>query len=502
MAQVSKLFYTFAGRNQSKIRMKMKKLVLTAIMVSVSMVLFAQQKTSKDYIIKTKNVTAPIEEWAEGMNEESSTANAPARDFISTHFPYYSLCDWKAGMRFMVLPEKYDLIVRTFTDATNDREVSSVPLRYKILVYDGFVEKDKSTNGRARMNFHLESTGAKYYYEIPSGSFADYCYGKKGVPTLAYLGDVDIALETLVGKKVFTKTKHYRIDTDNQDGSEDYEVGDREEVEIVAVGVGTRSFPVKIIVENEDGKQFYQNVAISKTNCGMRDDEFIMDNARHLFSNSFELEDDIMMLSDNYRDYIGKIVHTRSTTKMLNEAQTRNVNIISQTGFQIMEIRPLPQKGMIALTLKNTTTSGLYYKNVRFASYLKPGEEAVEGEELFGKLFALGEGKQIETSTATRAAIRAGRVTVGMSEDEVLMVMGDPEAETTNKAGNKVWRCRTPGSGKVLAVEFGKDGRVKSAEVDRAASDNKKGTTRKTTTRRKTTAKNNSWQKKNGTPVK
>ena len=477
----------------------MKKLILTTGLALMAMVVFAQQKTAKDYIVKTSNVKMAVTEEVGNALVDTATAKAPARDYISTHFPFHSLCDWQPGMRFMVLPEKYDLIVKTFSDYNTNKEVSSVPLRHKIMVYDGFIEKDKSSNGHARMNFHLEENGARYFYEIPVGSFADYCYDKKGVPTLAYLGDVDIAQDVLVGKKVFTKAKYYRIDTDAQDGFEEYIVSDREEVEIVAVGVGTRSYPVKIIVQDKNGKQFYQNVAISKTNCGMRDDEFIKDEEKFLFSNSFELEDDIMMLSDNYRDYIGKVVHTRYLTKMLNEKQTRNVNIISQSGFQIMEMRPLPQAGMMALVLKSTQTAGMYYKNVRFASSYKAGEEPAEGEELFGKLFALGEGKQIETSTATRAAIREGRVTIGMTEDEVLMVMGDVESESTNKAGNKVWRSRTPGSGKVLVIEFGRDGRVMKAEVDRTTAA-KKSTSRKTS-RKKTTSKKTSWQDKNGTPI-
>lgn len=481
----------------------MKKLILTTSLALMAVSAFAQEKTAKDYIVKTNNVkkTAVVES-SEGT--DSVVAKETARDFISEHFRYQSLCDWTPGMRFMVLPEKYDLIVKTFTDAITGKEVSSVPLRQKIMVYQGVQEE--TSNGHARMNFVCEEDGKSYFYEIPSGSFSDYCYGKMGVPTLAYLGDVDIAIENLLGKTVYTKAKYYQRDTSyDSDGVEEVAIDDRMEVKIKAIGVGTRSFPVKIIVEDENGNQFFQNVAISKTNSGMRDDEFIMDNAKHLFANSFELEDDIMMLSDNYRDYIGKVVHTRYRTKMLNEAQTKNQNIISQSGFQIMEIKPMAQKNYLTLTLKSTTTAGIYYKDVKFASDYKPGEEAVEGEDLFGKLFALGEGKQIETSTATRAAIRAGRVTVGMTEDEVLMVMGDPETETVSAQGNKIWRCRTPGTGKVLAIEFGKDGRVRSAEVDRTAGSNKTAATKKkTTATRKTTksSSSNSWQKKNGTPLK
>ena len=79
------------------------------------------------------------------------------------------------------------------------------------------------------------------------------------------------------------------------------------------------------------------------------------------------------------------------------------------------------------------------------------------------------------------------------------MVMGDVESESTNKAGNKVWRSRTPGSGKVLVIEFGRDGRVMKAEVDRTTTA-KKRTSRKTSSK-KTTSKKTSWQDKNGTPI-
>ena len=38
-------------------------------------------------------------------------------------------------MKFMVLPEKYDLIVKTFCEASTGNEVSSMSLRHKIMVY-------------------------------------------------------------------------------------------------------------------------------------------------------------------------------------------------------------------------------------------------------------------------------------------------------------------------------------------------------------------------------
>ena len=115
-------------------------------------------------------------------------------------------------MKFMVMPEKYDMVVKTFRDpAQNGREVSSMTLRHKIMIYKGHTE---GSDGHAHINFLCQDDNKMYYYEVPNGTFEDYCYGKMGVPTLAYLGDVDIAREMLIGKTLFTKTTLFRIDTE------------------------------------------------------------------------------------------------------------------------------------------------------------------------------------------------------------------------------------------------------------------------------------------------
>ena len=275
----------------------MKKVILTALMALVFLVVSAQENS---YIVKTRNVkkgvTPELGTDLEALMQQEETA----ADFIGQNFKFYSLCDWEEGMKFMVLPEKYDLVVKTFTDASTGKEVSSMPLKHKIMIYKGHTE---GPDGHAHVNFVCQDNGKNYYYEIPSGSFEDYCYSKTGVPTLAYLGDVDIARDKLMGKTLYTKTQFYRIDTDyDSDGFQDVIVDKDMEVKVTAIGVGTRSFPVKIIVEDKDGNEFYQNVAISKTNCGMRDDEFVTDNAKYLFKNSFELVDDIMAVNSyNYK---------------------------------------------------------------------------------------------------------------------------------------------------------------------------------------------------------
>ena len=178
---------------------------------------------SNSYIVKTKGVkksaqTHMQDELAEAQQDEEEAS----QDFISQNFKYHSLCDWEKGMKFMVMPEKYDLVVKTFTDASTEKEVSSMTLKYKIMVYQGH---DESKDGHARINFICQDNGKPYYYEIGYGTFDDYCFQKTGVPTLAYLGDVDIAKEKLMDKTLFTKTKHYRIDTEyDGEGYQDVEV--------------------------------------------------------------------------------------------------------------------------------------------------------------------------------------------------------------------------------------------------------------------------------------
>ena len=209
----------------------MKRTLLATCMAFLMVTAYAQNS----YIVKTSGVLEGTR--LETLNQEEETAI----DFISQNFKFQSLCDWQEGMKFMVIPGEYDMVVKTFTDAATDKDVSSVKLRHKIMVYMGH-EEDK--DGHERINFRCQDDQRKYYYEIPSETFEDYCYNNLGVPTLAYLGDVDIAREKLVGKQVYTKTQFYRVDTEmDGDGYLDVVVDKDVPVTVKAVGVGTRDFP-------------------------------------------------------------------------------------------------------------------------------------------------------------------------------------------------------------------------------------------------------------------
>jgi hypothetical protein len=458
----------------------MKRMVCTAFMALVFLAVSAQENP---YIVKTRGakksaMTQMADELAEAQQEAED-----AKDFIGQNFRFYSLCDWKEGMKFMVMPEKYDLVVKTFTDAATGKEVSSMPLKYKIMVYKGHHE---SSDGHSRIDFECQDNGKKYYYEIPSGSFEDYCYQKTGVPTLAYLGDVDIAREKLMGRTLYTKTQYYRIDTEyDGEGYQDVMVDKDMEVTVTAVGVGSRNYPVKIIVEDKDGNEFFQNVAISKTNSGMRDDEFIMDEAKYLFGNSFELVDDIMAINSyNYRVYIGKIIHTKYPTKMLNEVSKKMQAIPRLTEYQIEAINPHKADEKATIKLKNTTLGTYFYTDV-----ILDQQNADNQEDYFGYVFAPGPGKKVQTTEGSRAMIRAGHVGIGFSEDEVQMAAGEPDRVIHGENGLYTWEYNRSNN-KILVVHF-----------------NGSGTVEKTTTKdgpsKKTAAKKSSKKgaSRNATPI-
>lgn len=428
----------------------MKKMLLTASMALVFMTALAQD----DYIVKTSNSNRSSQMQLLDDDDAQAQELADAQDFIVQNFKYYSLCDWQEGMKFMVIPEKYDLVVKTFTDAATGKEVNNMPLKHYIMVYKGHHE---SLDGHDRLDFYCETDGRNYYFEIPNVSFDDYCYEKNGVPTLAYLGDVDIAREKLMGKTLYTKTKNYRIDTDyNSDDYRDVIVPEDMEVKVIAVGVGTRSFPVKIIVEDRNGNEFYQNVAISKTNCGMRKEDFEdSEYTKYLFGGSFEVVDDVMAIDNyNYRSFIGKIIHTKYPTKIMNETSKKLQAIPRLTGYQIESITPHKTDDKATIRLKNTILGSYFTTDMILDANLAENQE-----NYFGYMFAPGPGKKVVTSEGSRAMIRAGHVGVGFSEDEVMMAAGEPNDIKNGENGMYTWVFNRSNN-KLLFVEFNGSGFV------------------------------------------
>ena len=137
----------------------MKKVILTASLAFLFGVSYAQQ-TANDYIVKTKNVKKMLVNTSADGALTEDVEEEKAHDFISENFHFYSLCDWKEGMKFMVMPEKYDMVVKTFHDASTGKEVSSMPLRHKIMIYKGHTE---GSDGRSHVNFYCQDNNKNYY---------------------------------------------------------------------------------------------------------------------------------------------------------------------------------------------------------------------------------------------------------------------------------------------------------------------------------------------------
>ena len=475
----------------------MKRMILMAGMAVAMLTATAQDNP---YIVKTKNVKKPEVKAVTTQEGTSAKEEEPeATDFLGKNFRYYSMCDWKPGMRFMVMPEKYDMLVNTFRDANTNKEVSSSRLRHKIMVYKGHQDM---TNGRVHINFTCENDNKGYYYELPNGTFDDYCFGKMGVPTLAYLGDVDKARELLMDQELITRTEFFREDTEyDGDGFREVRYPKNRVVTVKAIGVGTRSFPVKIIVEDEEGNQFYQNVTMSKINSGMRDDEFIVDNEKFLFQGSFEFTGANMAVSKDIKSYLNQTVHTKYATAMSSKGsgKVRDIKVPKYTGFIIDEITPVKDSRYYTLTLRETETRRIYYKDVAFK------EEDVEGDKMetvreyyFGYLFGMGEGAIRNTSLETRTAIREGRVIPGMTEDEVMMAVGEPFQKKQTSEGVREW-LYTRSNGVLLVVQFNSKGKVIKAGGRKAPKTNAGSVKKSTTSRNNDGPVGGTWE--NGTPL-
>ena len=419
----------------------MKRILMMTVMAVMAMTLQAQEN---NYIVKTKQakktakVSTPEAEAAEEQEEEP-------KDFLEKNFHYYSMCDWKEGMRFMVIPDKKDMVIKTFGDSITGQMVSSLKLRHKIMVYKGRDENHKGLH--ERINFTCEDDGKTYFFEVPTASFDDYCLGKLGVSTLAYLGDVDIARQLLKDTTLFTVAKEYYVDTELDGDGYDIitDVPEGTEVKVGAIGVGTRNFPVKIIVADKDGREFYQNVAISRTNSGLRDDEYGISNMIiHTFKGAFELPADNMAASALYKKYVGQEVFTLYSTTM-ESAQGKTTSVARLSTFRIKDIRAQRGTNYVKMTLTGTGSGREYVKQVTFKSESVIGDIAGQHEDYFFNLFATGNPLKLEGVKKEHIAdIQKSMVRVGYSENEVKLALGEPTGK--GQEGNYyTWTYKHPG---------------------------------------------------------
>lgn len=55
--------------------------------------------------------------------QTSISVESLEKQFINDHFKHYNLCDWTPGMKFMVIPERKDIIIPPFKSTETNKEV-------------------------------------------------------------------------------------------------------------------------------------------------------------------------------------------------------------------------------------------------------------------------------------------------------------------------------------------------------------------------------------------
>ena len=204
--------------------------------------------------------------------------------------------------------------------------------------------------------------------------------------------------------------------------------------------------------------------------------------------------------SYNYKAYIGREIHTKFPTTMLNEATKKVQNIPRMIGFQIVSLNPHKNDTKFTAQLKHSILGTYFYKDVTLDQKSISGTSKdfeKEPDDYFSYLFAPGPGKKIETTEGSRGMIRMGHVGVGFSEDEVMLAAGEPDDVKHGENGNYTWVFKRANN-KLLYVDFNGSGTV----VKTYTGDGPKA--KKTAKRRATPKKkssSSSWKNGKGTPL-
>mgnify|MGYP003234910271 CR=1 FL=1 len=230
----------------------MKETIFILLFIIPGMITITAQN---DYIVKT------FQQTDSNMSEEER--------FVESNFPLITLCKWTLGLKFMFIPDGNDLFVPIFNSYETGKEADSSKLKHRFFEFQGIEEKAKEThvgtNYSTRFIFSCE--GNKYYYEFKGQRLDDICERNPhaSINGLVYLPDVDTARNLLIGKVVYTNFTTARVDDSNSyAGYKTITIPKDEKVTITNIGVGSKSYPVKVIFEDTAGNSYYTEVALLK----------------------------------------------------------------------------------------------------------------------------------------------------------------------------------------------------------------------------------------------
>lgn len=399
-----------------------------------------------DYIVTTPS------------NQE--TAVSAEERFIKKNFPLVLLCKWTPGMKFMFVPTGRDLFLPILSDYDTEKDTDNNSLRHKILTFTGTEEKQQQLSNDINYStrFIFESEGKKYYYEVKNMRLEEICQKnpRAFINGLAYLKDVDTAKELLIGRKIYIQSESVRVDDSNSySGYREVAFPTNAEVTVTAVGVGSQAYPVKIIFRNAEGRSYYVEVALSRTNSGMDVSDFQAEKKMKYFTNAITFNSknlgSLAALTSKYIDltvYPKRTLPVKKTVGLENIQKDARVHLPRYTILNIKKITPSSSGTLAVLSLEDKQRAR--YEIEVDLKY----DVIVKNENFIEDLFGFGNiRKRFPGITERRwEIISRGELEEGMSTDECRLSIGNPiEIQIKKDSRFETWFY----NGKTLEFESG-----------------------------------------------
>ena len=410
--------------------MKRRIRTLLLLLVTVASAAIAQ----KDYSVPLSSPLAP------SVDEETN--------FITTYFPMKQLCKWTPGIKFMFIPDSGDEFIPIFYCYENGKEVVNDLLKNKTVEYVGSEETEHETYiGKIYTSrFIFECEGKKYYYEMKDTKLNDLCDKdpRAGINGLVYLQDINTAKELLIGKTLYTRTTIVKVDdVSSYSGYREDSIPKGEPVKVMAISIGSKAFPVRIVFTDSKGNTYYIDVAMSRTNSRMEPEDFQAEKRMSYFPNAFSFTNpDIKAKESIQSKYIGQAVYPLKTIR------TKQADLLRYTPLQIKDVQP--EKTGTSATLLLADVLGTTYRikvDLRYDPILR-NEDFIEN--LFE--FANIRKKYPNISEANWLMLAKGEVKPGMTTEECKLAIGEPiEIRARTDSRFETWLYR----GKILEFENG-----------------------------------------------
>ena len=200
---------------------------------------------------------------------------------------------------------------------------------------------------------------------------------------------------------------------------------------------------MKIIVADGKGKEFYRHVAISRTNSGLRPDEFnLQDNQYHTFETVFDILDNKAVTNWDYSSLKGKTVHTNYATKMEKNGGrgTVTVDVLRLTTMVIKDVQTVRGSNKAKLTLVDLNNKTKYFKEVVFRNTPEAANLSNTDERIYENLFSDGDPfKTPGVRKENMIYIRKGQIRQGFNEAEVRLSRSDEPTSIEDEGKTVVW---------------------------------------------------------------